>query len=313
MLTKDVKSIDISTPAKINLFLKITGKRPDDYHELVSLMSCVGLYDRLRFDFQTEHIEVKCDHPAVPDGAGNLAHRAVQRFFAALDQKTDRNAPCKRGVAIWIEKKIPVGAGLGGGSSNAAAVLNTLNQYWEQPFSIQELVRMGLELGADVPFFVYRRPAVVRGIGEKLSPYPHRLPALKVLLVFPGFAVSTASVYKNLNFGLTNSKINPKYSNFKTHAFSAARDLSNDLEAVTIARHPLIRSIKNKMLDLAADGALMSGSGPTVFGLFSNSVTALKAYAAFESEKNRGWSIELVDLIGQPLHANGDRPIEIDT
>ena len=183
------------SPAKINLFLHITGRRPDGYHELVSLMSCIGLHDQVSLTFNTGKTSVTCRHPDVPNDEGNIAYRAAACFFKALG-KAD-------GVEIFIDKHIPVAAGLGGGSSNAASVLLGLNDYYENPFSRDDLKRMGLSLGADVPFFICRKPALASGIGEKLAPYPWLKP-YHILLIFQGIGISTAQVYKNLNLALTN-------------------------------------------------------------------------------------------------------------
>ncbi|MBW2573109.1 MAG: 4-(cytidine 5'-diphospho)-2-C-methyl-D-erythritol kinase, partial [Deltaproteobacteria bacterium] len=180
----------ILSPAKINLFLQIVGKRPDGYHDLFSLMCCVGLYDTVSMDAGVEETAVSCDHPHVPEDKTNLAFGAADLFYKKLKKN--------EGVKISIQKQIPVAAGLGGGSSNAAAVFLGLNRYYGYPFSTDELMSMGLSIGADVPFFIFRRPATASGIGEKLEVYPG-LKKLKILLIFPGFSVSTATVYKNLN------------------------------------------------------------------------------------------------------------------
>jgi len=250
----------ILSPAKINLFLQVTGKRPDGYHDLFSLMCCVSLFDTILLQFGGNTIEIDSDHPQVPLDETNLAHKAAALFFKNLDTAG--------GVKITIEKSIPVAAGLGGGSSNAASVLQGLNHYYDFPFSRNQLMSMGLSLGADVPFFLFEKPALASGIGEKLEAYPN-LPPYHVILIYPGFAVSTAEVFQNLNLGLTKCK--KKISN---------SSLCNDLEAVTASRYPVIRSVKEQLLTHGALGALMSGSGPTVFGLFSEPDKAAAAMQA---------------------------------
>lgn len=265
----------IFSPAKINLFLQITGKRPDGYHDLFSLMCCIGLYDTVSLDVGVKETAVSCDHPLVPEDETNLAFAAADLFY--------KNSKKNDGVKIFIQKQIPVAAGLGGGSSNAAAVFLGLNRYYGYPFSMDELMSMGLSIGADVPFFIFRKPATASGIGEKLEVYPG-LKKLKILLVFPGFSVSTAAVYKNLNLRLTKCKKKLKKAPLKKCGFDASLHLCNDLESVTASNYPVINTIKEQLLKHGAVGALMSGSGPTVFGLFSDPGSARKAKDAFDPD-----------------------------
>ena len=191
--------LEILAPAKINLFLQVIGRRSDGYHELVTLMCCVSLYDKIALTFGKRDIPVICAHPQVPQDQTNLAQVAAGLFFNNHTRHSDVR---DQGVQIAITKRIPVAAGLGGGSSDAAAVLVGLNRHYDNPFSRHELRAMGQKIGADVPFFIDRKPAIATGIGEKLKPYNHLKP-LKVLLVYPGFGVSTAAVYEKLNLGLT--------------------------------------------------------------------------------------------------------------
>jgi 4-diphosphocytidyl-2-C-methyl-D-erythritol kinase len=184
----------ILSPAKINLFLQVIGKRPDGYHELFSLMCCVDLFDTVFLRFGLKNIQIESSHPQIPLDDTNLAHRAAAVFFKALN--------VNEGLKIFIDKSIPVAAGLGGGSSNAASVLKGLNEHYGHPFSRNQLRSMGLGLGADVPFFLFGKPALVSGIGEKLESYAGPLP-FHVVVVYPGFKVSTGEVFQNLNLGLT--------------------------------------------------------------------------------------------------------------
>lgn len=273
-MTKELNHIEVSAPAKINFFLQVTGRRPDGYHNLRTVMCCVGLYDTVVMDFRTGRTSIACNHPEVPTDETNLAYRAAMLFFKALGQEET--------VEIRIHKTIPVGAGLGGGSSDAAAVLIGLNHYFSQPFSLEKLMSMGSEIGADVPFLIFRKPAFATGIGEKISPCGSLRPYW-ILLVNPGFSVSTAMVYKKLNLRLTKCK--KKISNlpFKEAFLDAAEFLYNDLESVTASMFPEIDRMKRLLLDLGARGALMSGSGPTVFGLFEDMRAGEKAYQALTS------------------------------
>lgn len=253
------------SPAKINLFLKVIGKRPDGYHDLVSLMCCIGLRDRIVLRTGTASITVTCSFPGVPKDRSNLAAQAAELFFSRY--RSDER------VAIEIEKRIPAGAGLGGGSSNAAAVINGLNDHYGRPFSSAELIRMGASLGADVPFFLFGRPALATGIGDRLTAYDG-LDRGTVVVIYPGFGIQTASVYKKLNLGLTKCENHLKAFSLKQSGFIPARDLCNDLETVVIPQHPEIAAAKKRLLENGATGALMSGSGSSVFGIFADSQTA---------------------------------------
>lgn len=282
-------TLAIPSPAKINLFLKVVGRRPDGYHEIITLLSRIGLFDTVVLTFDQPYISVECSHPRVPEDSSNLAYRAASFFLDALS--------IHDGVAISIDKVIPVAAGLGGGSSNAAAVLMGLNQHYEFPFSNGELMEIALKVGADVPFFLFGHVAVARGIGNDLEVYED-LPPLFVVLVCPRFEVHTAWVYKNLNLRLTNCDRNFKIKSLKQD-FSRVKDfLFNDLEQVTIGKFPEIKTIKKALLDLGAEAVLMSGSGPSVFGLFKDDRQATKAIHGIRHLWRReGWKTFLVELL----------------
>ena len=222
----------ILSPAKINLFLHVTGKRPDGYHDLVSLMCCVALYDTISLRLNTGKISVACSDVNVPENETNLAYRAALLFFKTLKRN--------EGVEISIEKQIPVAAGLGGGSSNAAAVFLALNRHFGSPFSRDQLISMGRSIGADIPFFIFNKPAIASGIGDKLQAYKGLL-KFKTLLVYPGFSISTAEVYKNLNLGLTKCKKKLRQFLLDNHAFDVGYHLCNDLESAVESKYPDIR------------------------------------------------------------------------
>ncbi len=276
----------IFTPAKINLFLQIIGKRPDGYHDLNSLMCCISLYDEIDIHVGNRNTAIVCDHPDVPQDKTNLAHRAATLFLDTL--KTSQ------GAEIILRKHIPVAAGLGGGSSNAAGVLLGLNHHFGNPFSRNQLMTMGLSLGADVPFFILQTPALASGIGETLEVYSG-LPANHILLVNPGFTVSTAEIYRNLNLRLTKCKKKITNALLKSRGFDAALHLCNDLETVTASTYPEIHSIKAQLTNYGALGALMSGSGPSVFGIFREVETARHTRDALT--RNTDWWVYLADLI----------------
>ncbi|MEN8754279.1 MAG: 4-(cytidine 5'-diphospho)-2-C-methyl-D-erythritol kinase [Desulfobacterales bacterium] len=270
--------IQINAPAKINLFLQVTGKRPDGYHELFTLMCPLGLADRIRLDPTGARIRVTCTDPAVPADTTNTTHRAAEIFFRNLPKS--RHPPLT-GVKITIEKQIPVGAGLGGGSSDAAAVFRGLNRLLGYPFQLAELMEMGREVGADVPFFIFGHPALATGIGERLEPY-RKLPPYRVLLFYPVVNVSTAEVYKNLDLGLTNCKKKLKDFVLKQRPFDAALHLCNDLETVTLNRYPQVKAAKEALDGRGALGVSMSGSGSTVFALFADDGMARRALQSLE-------------------------------
>ncbi len=283
----------ILSPAKINLFLQVTGKRPDGYHELFSLMCCVNLFDSIILQFGGKKIALESSHPQIPLDDTNLVFQAAALFF--------KNMHSNDGVKIILDKSIPVAAGLGGGSSNAAGVLKGLNQHYNYPFSREQLMSMGLFLGADVPFFLFEKPALATGIGEKLEAYPEALP-YHVILVNPGFEVSTGEVYQNLNLRLTKCKKKITKTSLMKTGYDVFRHLCNDLEAVTVLKFPEIDVIKARLLELGALGALMSGSGPTVFGLFADPETAGRAMP--EIARNSRWNVYCAAII------NAARPAE---
>ena len=281
----------ILSPAKINLFLHVTGKRPDGYHDLVTLMCRIGLYDTVSLKIKTPKASISCSDPTVPQDKTNLAYQAAARFYDNFSRHTDN---LSKHLEIHIDKRIPVSAGLGGGSSNAAAVLLGLNQYHGYPFTRSELMNMGQSIGADVPFFIFQHPAIPTGIGERLEPYAG-LPSYHILLIHPGFEVSTATVYNNLDLGLTNCKKKLKKILLKKQAFNACDHLCNDLETVTIREYPEIARAKECLMQQGASGALMSGSGPAVFGLFSDAIQAQKARETLALHQH--WRLLLADII----------------
>jgi 4-diphosphocytidyl-2-C-methyl-D-erythritol kinase len=257
----------ILSPAKINLFLRVTGRRADGYHNLISLMCRVGLFDEVLLR-PAEAVGLQCSDPSLPCDQTNLAVRAALLFFESVGRAG--------GVAITLRKRIPVSAGLGGGSSNAASILLGLNHLSGFPLSPRRLKRLGRRLGADVPFFMADGPALASGVGDILAPFPN-LPSFHVIIACPPFGVATAEIYRRFNLRLTNCPKHLTKARFKEEAFDPARHLCNDLEAVTLALHPELREVKRLLLREGALGALMSGSGGSVFGLFADADRADRA------------------------------------
>ena len=278
------------SPAKINLFLNVVGRRPDGYHELFSLICPLEMHDTLSLRMTARDIRLTCSDPRLPADDTNLAHRAAALFLKRRRRALHGSVP---GVEIFIEKNIPLAAGLGGGSSNAAAVLSGLNRQFGRPFSTDTLMEMGLELGADVPFFLFAKPALATGVGEMLEAVPW-LKAYPVVLINPGFAVSTAMVYNNLNLGLTKCGQKIKLFSFDKQVVSIDRLLCNDLETVTVSMYPELAAIKQALLDEGALGALMSGSGPTVFGIFADGARARRACSKLTAKN--AWRVILTRL-----------------
>ena len=288
--------MEIKSPAKVNLFLRVVGRRPDGYHELETLMCCIDLHDKVELCMEASADSIECSGADLPCDRRNLALKAANLFHSNLKRLT-AIAPVP--VAIRLDKRIPVGAGLGGGSSNAAAVLRGLNHYYGTPFQVAQLQSMALDLGADVPFFIEGIPALATGIGEILTPVRDISP-LGLVLVYPGFSLSTAAVFKNLNLGLTKCEKKLRYFSFIKGKIPIARYLCNDLEVEVVRRFPVIETIKSRLMDQGAMGASMSGSGSAVYGLFPDSDVAV---AAMERLKRQSdwlvWATQLkTDQLG---------------
>ncbi len=253
-----MKTLRLPAFAKINLTLDVGSRRPDGYHEICSVMQTVSLADSLAFTRLEAGIAVVCPAPGVPEGSGNLAYRALELLLPRLPG----------GVRLEIEKKIPVAAGLGGGSSDAASALKGVNLLYRLGLREEELILYAARLGSDVPFFVLGGTVLARGRGEVVTRLPP-FPSCWLVLVKPGCQVSTREVY---------ARFRPERRDPRTPRFLAALSrgdragmlaaLGNDLEEVTAAQHPEVESRRARLEELGAERALMTGSGPTVFGIF---------------------------------------------
>jgi 4-diphosphocytidyl-2-C-methyl-D-erythritol kinase len=255
------------SPAKINLILRVLKKREDGYHELASLMQRINLFDQMRFISRGNGIVMHCPGSGLPTDEGNIAVRAAKLFF----EKTGWQG----GIEITLKKEIPVAAGLGGGSSNAATTLMALNEMTGAALTKDDLMEMGASLGADVPFFIFEKTAWAFGVGDRLRE-SEKIPGLWYVLVNPGVELSTRRVYESLKLGLTNRAIQYNIPRLQT-VTRIAGELQNDLEDVSERMCPSIRIIKDRLKANGALGSLMSGSGPTVFGIFRNKTDAEKA------------------------------------
>ncbi|MDA8431040.1 MAG: 4-(cytidine 5'-diphospho)-2-C-methyl-D-erythritol kinase [Geobacteraceae bacterium] len=280
-----MNSITLKAPAKVNYLLDVIRRRSDGYHDLRMVMQRVNLCDEITLSLtRAPGISVTCEKNGVPDGPGNIAWKAANSLLEL--------AGTPQGVTISITKNIPVAAGLGGGSSDAAAVLMGMNELLHLGLSDQRLMEIGVTLGADVPFFIFKKTALAEGIGEALSAMP-LMPTVWVLLVNPGVHVSTAWVYKNLQ--LTNRKELNKLPDSYHDVKDICSIFANDLESVTIPAFPVIAEIKNAMMQLGALGSMMSGSGPTVFGLYQNRDAAEQARKTLSS--NTGWFAAIAETL----------------
>ena len=267
------------SPAKVNLILEVLKRREDGYHDLITLMQPVSLYDEMEFSLKGNKIAVKCPGSTLPENEKNIAYRAAQAILS--------RAGCLQGVEIIIRKKIPVAAGLGGGSSNAATTLVALNELLGLSFSPEQLIRIGATIGADVPFFIFGKTAWASGIGDQLREAAS-IPKLWFVLLNPGIEIATKTVYEALNLGLTKEGIKFSIQNFKK-AGDIARELRNDLEKAAFRLYPELADLKRILMDHGALGSLMSGSGSTVFGIFETEQRALKVA---ESLRRQGaWAV----------------------
>jgi 4-diphosphocytidyl-2-C-methyl-D-erythritol kinase len=284
-----MNEITLTAPAKVNYRLDVLRRRDDGYHDLRMIMQPIDLCDEVAIRrVEQPGIAVHCGADGVPEGEGNIAWRAARALFDPADAGF--------GLRIDIIKRIPVAAGLGGGSSDAAAVLDGVNRLLGLGLSRERLREVGVTLGADVPFFLLGGPALAEGIGERLTPL-EGIPRAWLVLVNPGIPVSTAWVYGNVNLSLTTGHLIPYIPLFYGDLSEVAAILANDLERVTMEAHPVIARIKERLLAAGALGALMSGSGPTVFGLFDRQQAAEDACAAL---METGWFVKAVRTLTEP-------------
>ena len=273
-----MESISLRAPAKVNLRLDILGKRPDGYHEIKTWIYPISLADELHIErVKTARITVSSAFPGLPLGEENLAYRAATLFI--------KERGLAGGVRIEIIKHIPVAAGLGGGSSDAAAVLKAMNILWGKNIPSEGLMEMGARIGADCPFFVVGKAAIMEGKGERVVSY---LPPLKawMVLINPGHPLSTKQVYEQGKWGLTKQGGDTKISMPPQDLEKMGKFLRNDLEGPAMELLPIISTLKERLRE-AGGGVSMTGSGPTVFGLFRTEAEAQQA--ARDLKMEQGW------------------------
>lgn len=269
------------SPAKVNLRLEILKKREDGYHEIRTIFQKISLHDTLHFSLrQRRGVRITTDHPGLPTGKRNLVYQAVR----SLLERSDYGG----GVDVEIEKRIPLGAGLGGGSSNGATALAALNRLLKINLTQKELMEVGAEIGADVPFFLFEGSAIGSGVGERLRKIT--LPTIWYILIYPNFEVSTRWAYQN--FILTKTKYHFNLHKLLKTPEGIVHLLWNDLEGVVSGEYSEIRIMKRMLASAGAMGTMMTGSGPTVFGLFFGEKQATEAYQRLKRKvRGRGWRI----------------------
>ena len=254
-------TISLKAPAKINLFLEILGKRDDGYHEIETIMQEIALADNLQFEEIQEGVKLECNDKSIPLNQDNLVCKAANLIL--------KECGIKKGVSINLEKKIPVGAGLGGGSSDAATTLKALNSLWGVGLNDGELMELAAKLGSDIPFFIKGKTSICSGRGEKISPVEVRN-KMNFLILFPRVHISTETIYKNLKIDLTKKRKDVsffldalKYS----ESVGIGKLLFNRLEEVIFATYPDLLQVKHSLEFFDFCGLSISGSGSAFFGL----------------------------------------------
>jgi len=280
----------LCAPAKINLFLEITGKRPDGYHTLAILFQAISLADTLTF-FPADRLSLTCSDPTLPTDDTNLVMRAAVKIQKELRET--------RGARIHLKKVIPMGAGLGGGSSDAASVLLGLPKLWNRRASEAVRRRSAKSLGADVPFFLRKGLCAAGGIGDRLRPLAP-LPKVWLVLVYPGFGVATKEAYGRVRLPFSDSQsprrilgfISEKNPRWQTHLF-------NRFESLVFPDHPALAHLKRSLMEAGAAGALMSGSGSSVFGIAPSKAAGLKILAGIRQKYPQSWLVHTLGLHGR--------------
>lgn len=280
--------ISVNAYAKINLGLDVLRRREDGYHDVCMIMQSLELHDVIAIRPTSEQgITMSTNLSYLPNNQDNLVYKAASLFMESYGLTS--------GLSIHLEKQIPVAAGLAGGSSDAAATLLGLNQLFQKDISRDELMKLGVKIGADVPYCIMLGTALSEGIGELLTPLPP-IPSCSILLVKPDISVSTKYVYENLH--LNEKSIHPDIRAMRNaltngDLHTLAKSMDNILQSVTIKEYPIISEIKDKMKELGALNSLMSGSGPTVFGIYQNRELAKKALTYFKRHRHYGKQVFL--------------------
>jgi len=263
----------IKTHPKINISLDVLSKRPDGYHEVRMVMQSLAIYDTVGIELTNgNEISIESNVKYIPNDQSNIAYKAAALFIEYFNIKNT-------GVKIFIEKNIPVAAGMAGGSCNAAGVLRALNSLTGINCDEKTLMEIGMRIGADVPYCIYGKTALAEGIGEIITPLKS-FPETVICLAKPSISVSTAEIFRSLDAKKITAHPDTKgiiAAIEKGDIYSVSRRMFNVLEAITAKKLPVINELKGIMLDYGAMGTIMTGSGPTVFGLFESEAQAKKA------------------------------------
>ncbi|MEA4825498.1 4-(cytidine 5'-diphospho)-2-C-methyl-D-erythritol kinase [Clostridium sp. JNZ J1-5] len=270
----------IKAHAKINISLDVVGKREDEYHLLKMIMQNIELYDLLEIEVTDNGINIECNKPYIPNDERNLAYKAAKLFMDTYG--------IKDGINIKINKNIPVAAGLAGGSADAAAVLIAMKKIYDMNISYEELSNLGLKIGADVPYCIKGGTVLCEGIGEILTPLKP-FAGHSLVLVKPNFGVSTKEVYRNLDISRIYKHPNTEElikAMERNDLKYVSENMKNVLENVTMKKHTVLKDIKERMCRCGALGSMMSGSGPSIFGLFDDMLKAQRCYDHFKEKYN---------------------------
>ncbi len=282
--------IELISPAKINLILRVLYKRTDGFHEIYSVMQTVSLHDRIEWVWRDSAVTLTADVPGLSCDEDNLIIRAIRSFQC--------ETAIEFGADIQLKKEIPIGGGMGGGSSNAGTVLQFLNRHFGEPVSIRRLGELAAQLGSDVPFFLHRGTALAEGRGEVITPV-QPIDRLPLLLINPGFPVPTPMIYRGLNLNLTTPRqpLNIRPASRVDPAWTALvlDHISNDLEPVVVQQYPVIGEALDWLKKNGARRAIVSGSGGTVFGVFESIEQAEEARSAAEYRFQWVRCVETVD------------------
>lgn len=268
-----MKIMKLKAPAKVNFRLDVLSKRHDGYHDLCMINSAVNIFDEIECELTEKGIVVECENDEnAPQGEENIVYDVIKEILAYSNKNV--------GVKVKIKKNIPMAAGMGGGSSNAATVLMGLNEMLKINLSKDKLLKIGLRFGADVPFFIYESPAIAKGVGEQLSKIK-KMPKMPLVIISPNIQVPTKWVFNKYQASnddvVQRSELVEEIPNAFASKKAVVKYLNNDLEQVTIGKYPVLEDLKKVLIKLGALAAQMTGSGPTVFGIFPNQETAEKA------------------------------------
>lgn len=285
-----MKKIEIDSYSKINLTLNILAKRQDGYHNIETIMQSVNLADRIFIKEEKEGIRIKCNHPLVPVDTQSLTYRSAEKIL--------NRYRITKGVKIEINKKIPLASGMAGGSANSASILVGINKLFALNLSNKDLREIGEELGMDVPFCIQNGTALAYHKGEKVIPLPLINPPLWIIIINPGFEIPTKWAYNSLDLDQIKKEKNNIEAMLKAlkerELEGIAKNLFNSFEELVIEKYPEIGKIKDRLTEEGALGALMSGSGPTVFGIAQNKEQALKIYEKLKPEYKLIWIVHTI-------------------